>query len=177
MTEDKVINEYFQWLYETGAKRKNVRKLFQYLHERDFYYSIATDGNRAEDGVELRYHFGDEKGYPSAMIASCLDNRSCSVLEMMIALALRCEEHIMDDPTIGNRTTDWVQTMLSSLGIVRMTDKNFNKFTVEECVSVWLERQHEKDGRGGLFLVKNCSTDLRGVDIWYQMCIYLNSIL
>ena len=41
------------------------------------------------------------------MISAYLDNKTCSVLEMMIALAIRCEEHIMDDPDVGNRTGQW----------------------------------------------------------------------
>lgn len=51
------------------------------------------------------------------MIASYLDNRPCSVLEMIIALAIRLEEHIMDDPDIGNRTGQWFWDMIVSLGL------------------------------------------------------------
>lgn len=38
-------------------------------------------------------------------------------LEMIIALAIRLEEHIMDDPDIGNRTGQWFWDMIVSLGL------------------------------------------------------------
>ena len=77
---------------------------------------IPMDGNRAEDGIDLRYRFGHEQHYSDAMVASFLDDRPCSVLEMMIALSIRCEEHIMDDPDVGNRTGQWFWSMIASLG-------------------------------------------------------------
>ena len=100
------------------SKRLSYRKLLRELHRIEFTYSIPMDGNRAEDGVDLRYRFGYENGYSSSMISVYLDNRMCSVLEMMIALAIRCEEHIMDDPDIGNRTGQWFWNMIVNLGLV-----------------------------------------------------------
>jgi len=52
---------------------------------------LPMDGNRAEDGIDLRYRFGYEKEYEGSTIASYLDNSPCSVLEMLIALAFRAK--------------------------------------------------------------------------------------
>ena len=41
---------------------------------------------------------------------------------MMIALAIRCEEHIMDDPDAGDRTGQWFWSMLVSLGLGSMDE-------------------------------------------------------
>ena len=105
MTKNELNDAYFNWMYQLVfdgrySKRLSYRKLLRELHRIEFTYSIPMDGNRAEDGVDLRYRFGYENGYSSSMISVYLDNRMCSVLEMMIALAIRCEEHIMDDPDI-----------------------------------------------------------------------------
>lgn len=111
MTKNKLNDPYFEWMYrlvvDDRYSNKSYRRLFYKLHDTEFAYTIPMDGNRAEDGIELRYRFGREQGYRDAVIANCLDIRPCSILEMMIALAIRCEEHIMEDPDIGNRTVQW----------------------------------------------------------------------
>ena len=182
MTRDELNNEYFEWLYqfvcdERYTKGLSYRKLFVYFHSRSFEYSIAMDSNRAEDGVDLRYRFGYEKSYEDAVITAYLDDRPCSILEMMVALAIRCEEHIMDNPDIGNRTGQWFWDMMSNLGISSMSDEKFNRGFVEHIVSRFLNHEYERDGKGGLFRVNRCGQDLRTVEIWYQMCWYLNQVL
>ena len=105
MTRNELIDQYFDWMYQLVVDNrysKSYRKLFIRLHDTEFTYTIPMDGNRAEDGIDLRYRFGREHSYPDAVIASYLDDRPCSILEMMTALAIRCEEHIMDDPDNGS---------------------------------------------------------------------------
>lgn len=145
-----------------------------YLHYTEFRYSIPNDGNRAEDGVYLRYRFALENGYDD--IFKYLDG-PCRVLEMLVALANRCEEHIMDDPDIGDRTGQWFWTMIRNLDLDSMTDENFDIDYVEEKVSIFLDRRYASNGEGGLFILDDCRYDLRTVEIWYQMCWYLNTIL
>ena len=91
MTEIELNNEYFEWMCqlvcnERYSRRLSYQKLLRHLHNIDFQYMLPMDGNRAEDGIDLRYRFGYEKEYEGLMIASYLDNRPCSVLEMLIAL-------------------------------------------------------------------------------------------
>lgn len=178
MTRDELNNEYFEWMYRLvcGRKRLSYRKLFQYLHSVDFYYTNPMDGNRAEDGVDLRYRFGYEFSYEGPMIASYLDDRQCSVLEMMVALAIRCEEHIMDDPEVGNRTYQWFWTMISSLGLSRMSDSRYDEERVCNIIGRFLNREYGRNGEGGLFTLKHSRRDLRTVEIWYQMCWYLSEL-
>jgi hypothetical protein len=135
------------------------------------------DGNRAEDGIDLRYRFGYEQGYDSQTISTFLDNRPCSVLEMLIALAIRCEEHIMDDPDIGNRTGQWFWNMIINLGLGFMDDTKFDENYVKDVISRFLYRKYKRNGEGGLFTVEHCKNDLRTVEIWYQMCWYLDEVL
>jgi hypothetical protein len=135
------------------------------------------DGNRAEDGINLRYRFGYEKGYEDCQIASCLDTKPCSVLEMLVALAMRCEEHIMDDPALGNRLGKWFWSMIENLGLSSMSDRKFNRSFTAGVVKRFLNREYDPDGKGGLFIIKNRKIDLRREEIWYQMCWYLDSIL
>jgi hypothetical protein len=138
---------------------------------------MEMDGNRAADGIELRYRFGYENRYTSDLINAWLDHRPCSVLEMMVALSFRCEEHIMDDPTIGNRTGQWFWGMIMNLGLESMDDSRFDIYKVDDIIFKFLNRQYKPDGEGGLFTVTKRRNDLRETEIWYQMCWYLSEVL
>ncbi len=178
MTKDELNDQYFNWMYQLVcdsryAKGLSYRKLLHHLHEIDFTYTIPMDGNRWEDGIDLRYRFGYEEGYIQPMIASYLDDRSCSVLEMLIALSIRCEEHIMGDPNAGNRTGQWFWNMIVNLGLGSMNDIHYNEKFIDKSISRFLNREYQKDGTGGLFTVRRPKKDMRSTEIWYQMCWYL----
>ena len=177
MTREKIQSEYFDWMYNLIDGKPHYQALLHYLNDISFTYTIPMDGNRAEDGVELRYTFGSDVGYDDHVIALYLDNRDCSILEMMAALAFRCEEHIMDDPDLGDRTGRWFWDMIESLGLSGMTDSQFNIYYVDTVIDIFLDRQYSRNGKGGLFTVKNPRRDLRTVEIWYQMCWYVGDIL
>jgi len=182
MTRNELNNEYFEWMYqlvcnEKYPKRLSHRKLLTHLHDMEFTYIIGMDGNRAEDGTDLRYRFGYERQYEAPVIATYLDDRPCSILEMLTALAIRCEEHIMDDPDIGNRTGQWFWSMISNLGLDFMSDTKFDKRYLDGVISKFLNREYKRNGEGGLFTVNNCKHDLRTAEIWYQMCWYLDDII
>lgn len=179
MTRSELNEEYFRWMYQlvfANEKRRSYRKLLKYLNSVEFTYILDFDSNRAEDGMDLRYRFGYEHNYNGPMIAAYLDDRPCSVLEMMVALANRCEEQIMDDPHAGCRRGQWFFSMLASLGLSGMNDENFVRSDAEEIVSRFLSRQYARNGDGGLFTV-NSRHDMRNAEIWYQLNWYLDSIL
>lgn len=175
--EIDIKNRYFEWLYNYMCKGKinskiSYRKLFMLLHEIDFDFYIYNDVNRAMDGIDLRCRFAAAINNEDA--TDILDE-PCSVLEMMVALAIRCEETIMDDPSYGDRTAQWFWSMVSNLGLNRMTDDVFNKQFAANKIYNFLERRYDSDGRGGLFYIKGCKEDLRDVEIWTQLCWYLDN--
>lgn len=179
MFRDQIINDYFEWLWNFTKCRGHSqnRKIITLLHNIEFRYSIPMDANREEDGIDLRYRFITEVGIPKNYqeVYGYLDG-PCSVLEMMIALAIRCEESIMDDPDIGDRTSEWFWLMMKNLGLDYMSDRKFNRDIAEEKISIFLDRRYKRNGEGGLFVV-NGRRDLRKVEIWYQMCWYLDTIM
>ena len=182
MNKNELHRRYFDWMYQLVCngkyfKRLSYRKLLNHLHNIEFTYIVEMDGNRESDGINLRYRFGYEHNYEEPMIATYLDDRPCSVLEMLIALVMRCEENIMDDPDIGNRMGQWFWGMVTNLGLRDMSDSNFESYRVEAVISTFLNRKYNRNGKGGLFTVKNCDRDLRTVEIWYQMCWYLDEVL
>lgn len=181
-TEERRLNyKYLDWMYdsmcnEKYSKKNTYRMLFEHLYEREFYYLIPMDSNRAEDGVDLRYQFGRKFGYSDPVIAEFLDKRPCSVLEMMIALAFRCENQIMDNPDLGDRTGQWFWEMIVNLGLGHMNDSNFDRVYTDEIIDIFLERGYSRDGNGGLFKIENTKKDMRTIEIWYQMCCYLSEL-
>ena len=182
MTQEEIKNRYLEWMYgivcdDQYTEDLTYHKLFDILNSTEFYYSIPMDGNRAEDGVNLRYRFGDNSGIDHRIIASELDDHPCSVLEMMIALALRIEDSIMDNPDIGNRVGQWFWEMIVSLGLGGMNDRNFDVDFVDDKLRIFLNREYDRDGNGGLFHTSDSSKDMRNTEIWYQMHSYLNELL
>lgn len=178
ITQQSLIKEYFRWLCEFVVSEpysvnSSHNKLLHYLFSVNFTYTIGMDGNRAEDGTDLRYRFAEENDYAYPIVATYLDDRPCSVLEMMIALSIRCEEHIMEDPDIGDRTGQWFWNMIVSLGLGSMTDSKFDEGRADQIMEKFLNREYARNGKGGLFTVSNRRVDMRSIEIWYQMFLYL----
>ena len=178
MHENNVTIDYFDWMYNLVCRNrysKNIsfKKVFSYLNNTKFTYSIRMDLNRAKDGTELRRRYANEFKIANIYDRIC---GPCSVLEMMIALAIRCEETIMDDENFGDRTDQWFWDMMKNLGLGHMDDDEFDEEYVSDVVTRFLNRDYEPDGRGGLFFVRNCDIDLRDVEIWIQMLWYLDNI-
>lgn len=173
-----VREQYFYWMYDMVFTKRTPSyiRLLRYLDSREFIYKVRLDGNRAGDGLYLRYRFKQDQNLRSADVDRYLVGE-CSVLEMMVALCLRIEEDIMDDPVKGNRIHEWFYIMLKNLGLLDMDDLYFDEKYASKVVTRFLNRDYEPDGAGGLFRVKNCPYDLRDVEIWYQMCWYFDSIL
>lgn len=177
--EDRVNDEYFEWLCELVdlqrfSKRVSYRKLLMHLHNIEFTWIIQKDFNRADDGIKLRRRFGlarNDMSLPDYI------SGPCSVLEMMVALAIRCEEYIMDDASMGNRTGQWFWGMVTNLGLNAMKDSKFDRNFTDDVIARFLNREYEPNGKGGLFTVRNCDYDLRTVEIWWQLSWYLGSIM
>ena len=166
-------NLYFQWMVDLITKDRypsgTYDKLLRQLYDTEFTFTLSRDENRAIDGIYLRRKF-DVK-YAER------DDSPCSILEMMLALAIRCEEEYMDDPLIGNRTKQWFWRMVSSLGLGSMTDDRYDSGLVSDILDQFLNREYGFDGRGGLFRIDNPPRDLTTVEIWKQFCWYLDTIV
>lgn len=171
-----IKKNYFSWICNLihDKKHKNYKKLLNHLFNIPFHYILPMDDNRYADGIDLRYHYSYEQSVDQREMEYYFGADQCSVLEMMVALARRCE-NIMDDPDIGNRTPNWFWDMISNLGLITMTDDNYDETYVDEALQRFMDRKYEKNGKGGLFIVRNKKhVDMRQVEIWYQAMWYLN---
>ena len=176
--KDRINDEYFEYLcklidIDRFSKQVTYRKLLAHLHNIEFTWFIPHDDNRADDGIQLRRRYGLDQNDVS--LSQYLTG-PCSVLEMMVALAIRCEEFIMYDAAMGDRTGQWFWGMVHNLGLTPMRDSKFDREFVDEVIARFLNREYEPDGRGGLFTVRHCDSDMRTVEIWCQLSWYLGSI-
>lgn len=174
---DRINDEYFNWLCELidnrrFAKSVSYRKLLMHLHNIEFTWFVPHDDNRADDGVQLRRRYALVQ---NDMSLTRHISGPCSVLEMMVALAVRCET-IMDDTLMGDRTGQWFWGMIHNLGLSPMNDSTFDRDFVDDVIARLLNREYEPDGKGGLFTVRHCPRDMRTVEIWCQLSWYLDSI-
>ena len=174
--EDQIRNDYFEWLYKNACRGKghdavSYRKLLMLLHSIDFDFYIRDDLSRFNDGIDLRYKFGNRIGRDDIMD---ILNEPCSVLEMILALAIRCEDTIMANAQYGDRTTQWFWNMIKNLGLSYMTDERFDKDTTVRIIYDFMERRYQPNGKGGLFYIPDCREDLTNVEIWTQLLWYLD---
>lgn len=144
-----------------------------HLHTIEFRYYIDRDGDRYYDGLDLRYHFGYNHHIDDA---EKYITGPCSVLEMIYALAIKCEEWIMSNALYGDRTGQWFWNMITNMGLGAMSDERFDRDYVDFVVNRFMDREYEPNGKGGLFTVNNSDRDLREVEIWWQLCWYLGNM-
>ena len=170
------MNQYYIWLLDKINSRyfnaTRYNRLLSLLYCTDFYSSNPLDQNREMDGVSLRDRFAEDN--PGIPMDLALAQKPCSVLEVMIALADRCETDIMQNQDYGDRTGLWFSIMITNLGLDAMVDFNFNKHHCEAIIGQFLSRAYTYNGQGGMFPLVNPRDDMRKTDLWYQMCWYLN---
>lgn len=168
-----LINKTYSWCVEHGS----YRKLLTFLYSQRFYSSIYNDNNRASDGIELRMRFVESQEQYTYRDVYLYLNEPCNMLEMMAALAIRCENHIMGDPDNEDRSGVWFFRMLESSHLDCLTDDQyFDEEYAEVVVSNILNRKYNANGDGGLFTVKNPKEDMRYAEIWFQMNWYLGEV-
>lgn len=167
------IDPYLEWLSKKAIPDQDLRlsyqKLLFALYEKEFTWVIKNDGNRSYDGEKLRFIFTDETGI------RCQNTGACNVLEMMIALAIRCDFEFMWDPDEGDRSSQWFWCMLENLGVSYMDDWNFNQNDFDDILDCFLSRKYDKDGYGSLFYVDGSTINMRKYEIWYQMNYWIKS--
>jgi hypothetical protein len=161
---------YFNWLLKIidckSYPIKQYYNLLNLLFETDFYISkgINMDENRIWDGLELRKTFFSDY---------IVENVSCSILEIMIALSIKIE-NVMCVPGETDHTYYWFWQMIGNLHLLPMTDTGFDYGFSKSRIDIFLERQYDLDGDGGLFFIGN-HIDARKIEIWQQMTIFLNN--
>lgn len=175
-----IREQYFKWIvnkiYPTRFEATKYDSLLRHLMSIVFVATIEMDNNRCGDGIYLRRTFCWENDYPTSW-ADLLGTNECTVLEMMAALAIRCETTIMADSRYGDRTWLWFTSMIKNLKLETMTNERFDPEWVNYRIDILINHKYESDGTGGLFYVAEPVIDMRTVEIWMQLNWWLNEYI
>lgn len=168
---------YFEWLYkQVGVVRnrnpsKSHWSLTKQLYSKRFTWFVRNDGNRAEDGKDLRAEFIDQCDIQDVDYDwLTLD---CSVLEVLIALSRRVAFESMD---ARMHPAEWFWTLMENIDLRKYTDNHYDRsalIKIDEALDRVLERTYRRNGDGGLFPLRNEHDDQRRIELWYQMSSYL----
>jgi len=181
LSETAMANEYYFWLCDLikiNQPNRSYWLLIKTLHEKMFYWTVPNDDNRVFESKKLRECFCEENNYDWFIYNKhhnwCI--KDVSILELIIALAHRCE-NFMIDQNDNMSMCDWFWKLLSNISLDKFTDDTYyylnGSIEIDKILNKINERTYKKDGREGLFPLKKPKKDQRKVEFWYQMCAYL----
>lgn len=163
------MSEYIHWVLKdrlglTEKECKDNRCLISVLAEVEFIPRHPMDENRAQDGIELRSDFEYETGEYLDKDSGLMP--SCTFFEMVAALAIRCENQMMRNTSLGDRTAKWFFEFLGNLDLLGRDERDV-KFIVTTC-ELFME------GKKDMFPLKKRGIKQANEQIWKQLTAYLN---
>lgn len=175
---DELSQAYYEWLvYDILSSRPNWFPILKVLHSRDYVPIMIMDDSRAKDGVNMRDIYMSKVNNTYAVVQGSNPwvDIPCSMLEMMIAFAIRIKEEFYSEyDDIFDMTTIIFSSFMSSLGIDTET------ITEEELniiINNFICRNYDPSGKGSLFNLsgKTLDIDWRDPPIWNQMLAWVST--
>lgn len=162
--------DYIEWLCKERLllekdEMQTYFKLFDCMLNIDFCSGHPNDVRRENEGLNLREDFEYETG----LYLEGLSPR-CSFLEMLVALAYRCERQLMRSSYYGDRTSKWFFDMVHSLGLGKFTSSNWSSRSKENVIRIC---EDAMDRKISLFDYRNANENINE-EIWKQLCCYIN---
>ena len=166
------VDIYFNWLCNM-IKGSYYEELLFKLFTTEFISPDGRDSSRIFDGLKLRDKFEWEVNHAY----KCGRKDGCSVLEMLIGLAIRLDDDVMYEIRYGDRFVDWFWLFIDNMGMSQATDSNWNfswsKF-VDKRIRDIMAHNYKENGEGGMFVIENRDEDMREVDIWRQLMWFIS---
>lgn len=180
-----LVDLYFRWISSMVFPDENIRNKYSHvlhlLFNTKFEYTLLLDENRQLDGIDMRYHFSCACKIPYDIVTAEFGESTCSVLEMMVGLAKRCDDAILFDASYGERTHEWFWLMFTNLGLDKFDDISWgidSYPSVTNILNRFMYREYNSDGSGGgIFIISDPSYDMRNIELWDQMCLCANEII
>lgn len=174
---DELEQRYYKWLVSLiPAWRDSHGTLLRQLYDTPFRVTMIQDENRVGDGLSLRGRFIGERHIDLSNRDALKQCRPCSVLEVMIAMALRCEEEYMTQYSEEDPISVWFGPMILSLGLAHCSGPFYDTEEADVAIRNFLNRAYQPDGLGGLFHVPGIQEDMRKLELWSQMMIWIDHI-
>jgi len=164
--------EYFQWLCDkvVTPERGNYMLLLSKLHSTTFVWTNPEDDSRAAKGRNLRweYAWSNEQGVDDYIL-----NQPCTVLEMLVQLAMDVEHFVLGAPGI-DQTSEWFWQMMHNIGLDAMDDLHYNDLYITSRIDDVMYRRYDACGNGGLFPRATYFRDARITGLWQQASDYFS---
>ncbi|MGE5418510.1 MAG: hypothetical protein ACM3N1_00240, partial [Accumulibacter sp.] len=85
---------------------------------------------------------------------------------------------ITAEPRQKDKTFRWFWELMENVGLNKFTDDDYfdmgGTLKINHILGTVLGRTYKRNGEGGLFPIKKTIKDQKKIEIWYQMCEYLN---
>ena len=168
--QNQIEHEYFEWLISQISVngRRTYNELFERMYNVEFVWTVPHDGNRVQDGLDLRTEFFYEvvgRKYRKRDLTL----EGVSVLEVLVSLSRRVAF------TAGGDSYSWAWRLIKNLRLHKisdpLTEQKANK--IDEILEDLIWRTYQRDGQGGFFPLKRTAEDQTKVEIWYQMNAYI----
>jgi len=162
-------NRYLIWIMDKyNIGRKGFDLLLEELLDSPFEVIIDRDSNRLKDGENIRKAFFIENGVSGMFI-----DHEISVLEVILALAIRIDQEYTGNPRNPHPELIFWE-LLGNLGLDKFDNTHFNNNIIYEILGIFVNREYDFGGNGGLFPLKNPICDQREVELWSQAMAYLS---
>lgn len=148
--------------------------VLEHLHDTIFSEEsaklIPNDDNRITDGLMLRKRYCERYRINEN---ERIFEEPCSLLEMMIGLA----DKINNQFGIKSRR-DWFWEMMANIRLDTFDDRDYidtrHNPDVDDIIDIFLQRDYDYHGKGGLFPLQYPERDQRSIEIWRQANAYLD---
>ncbi len=128
------------------------------------------DQSREVDGLDMREAYLDAHGFAGTRGLP----GQCTVLEVLVALCVRCERDITCEPS-RDKTAKWFWDMMYYSGLCEYPNRaKWDDSEVLDILERVLRHKYDRDGRGSFFHIKHVDTDMRKLDLWSQMMRYID---
>ena len=168
---------YFGFLCSLVECPPEYTTLLKCLDDIEYRWSVQIDGNRAYDGVKLRWLYNDIWNGGSDRGARF---NACTVLEFLIGTLKRADEEYGVSYE-ESKLAEWFWESMETAGLMCFSDdgglsygEDWNFEDVELAVGQILDRRYDRNGAGGFWMVPGCRVDLRKRDVWEQVARWVS---
>lgn len=171
---DELWDDYLQYLLWRGNLERLTRygRLFEILHHMEFRYIIERDENRDADGADLRDGYDVPNDYSVEEDEAFMAHWT-SVLEVLLALAIRVDDEYIGDPS-EEHPEKFFMEMIKNLGLDIFKGNRYREDDVHRIVDKWLDRGFARNGVGSPFPLHHSRRDQRRLEMWDQMQAYIS---
>lgn len=182
---NEIFKSYLEWLLRLinadNYKGKSYIKLCSLLNKVPFEPVIKLDTNRVSDAQSLlrETYIQSKSEWYRMDDDNVMELSTCPVsfLELIISLAMRIDLDFMREINGVDNTRIYFWVLVRNLGILEFDDEHWGEDAIVSIVNrlnIVQDRKYDFNGNGGLFPLENAEMDQRNVQIWNQLCQFVN---